>query len=66
MRKLLELRRDKGLSVRAAAEEIGVARATLERAERGESVYPGTAKLIADFYEVRVTEIWPVEEPVGR
>jgi lambda repressor-like predicted transcriptional regulator len=41
---------------------MGLARGTLERAERGDSVHPGTAKVIADFYGVKVTDIWPVED----
>lgn len=62
MTRLIELRLNRGLSVRQAAESIGISRATLERAERGESIHPGSAKLIADFYELRVTDLWPVPE----
>jgi lambda repressor-like predicted transcriptional regulator len=58
---LEEVRLNRGLSLRQAAEQIGIHRRTLDRAERGDSVHPGNAKLIADFYGVRVTDIWPVE-----
>lgn len=61
MTRLEELRLNKGLSARQAAQQIGLARETLARAERGEGVHPGSAKLIADFYGVKVTDIWPVE-----
>jgi transcriptional regulator with XRE-family HTH domain len=57
---LTEARLNRGLSLRGAAQAIGIARATLERAERGGSVHPGSAKQIADFYDVQVTDIWPV------
>jgi lambda repressor-like predicted transcriptional regulator len=53
-------RMDRGHSIRSAAAAMGVARATLERAERGQGVHPSSAKKIADFYEVKVTDIWPV------
>lgn len=58
----LEVERlNRGLSTREAARQIGIARGTLERAERQDRVFPSSAKLIADFYGVRVTDIWPVE-----
>lgn len=60
---LVSARLNKGLSVRGAARKIGIARETLAAAERDESVHPGTAKKIADFYGVQVTTIWPVDEP---
>lgn len=59
---LVAMRLNRGLSIRQAAERVGVARATLERAERGDGVHPGSAKLIADFYGVQVTDIWPVPD----
>jgi len=55
-------RLNRGLSLPKAAALIGVARGTLMRAERGEGVQAESAKRIADFYEVQVTDIWPVEE----
>jgi lambda repressor-like predicted transcriptional regulator len=55
-------RLNQGLSLPDAAAQIGISRGTLVKAERGDSVHPRQAKLIADFYKVRVTDIWPVEE----
>lgn len=55
-------RLDKGLSQRAAAEQIGISQAILLRAEDGLGVRPAHAKLIADFYGFRVRDIWPVED----
>jgi DNA-binding XRE family transcriptional regulator len=52
---------NRGLSVADAANEIGIARGTLVRAEAGEMPKPALAKKIADFYGTRVTDIWPVE-----
>lgn len=51
---------NRGLSLNEAAREIGVARGTLRRAENGEMPKPSQAKKIADFYGVRVTDIWDV------
>jgi transcriptional regulator with XRE-family HTH domain len=56
-------RLNRGLSVREAAKEIGVKPSTLRRAEHGDGVHPGTAKKIADYYGVRVTDIWPLPDP---
>lgn len=54
-------RLNRGLSLLDAATRIGVSRGTLARAERGLGVHPSSAKRIADFYDVQVTDIWPVE-----
>jgi len=59
---LKEARINRGLSLAAAAVEIGVARATLAATEDGHVPSPDVAKRIADFYEQRVTDIWPVQE----
>jgi len=58
---LLEERLNRGLSPSAAAAEMGIARGSLNRAERGLEVAPRVAKAIADFYGYRVTEVWPLE-----
>lgn len=58
---LLAERLNRGLSQADAAAEIGVARATLDRAESGLSVQPAKAKRIADYYGVLVTDILPAE-----
>jgi DNA-binding XRE family transcriptional regulator len=56
-------RLNSGHSLRSGAKVIGITRETLERAERGQGVHPATAKKIADFYGVQVTDIWPVDQP---
>ena len=64
---LAEKRLDKGLSLRAAAAEIGVSLDTLRRAERGARPQPGKRGLgeaaalrIAEFYGYRPSELWPI------
>ena len=56
-------RLNRGFSTRDAAEKIGVSQAILLRAEDGLGVRPAHAKKIADFYGVKVTDIWPVAAP---
>lgn len=61
-----ELRVDRinrGKSIRQHADDIGVAPHVLKYAERGGRPAHENAKKIADFYEVQVTDIWPVPEP---
>lgn len=56
-------RLNRGLSLTAAAEVMSVPLNVLSRAEAGEGMpHPSNAKKIADFYEVKVTDIWPVQE----
>ena len=55
-------RLNRGLSVAAAAKEIGVHRATLTSLESGARVHPESAKKIADFYGCQVTDLMPVED----
>lgn len=55
---------NRGLTISEVAETCDVARSTLVKAEGGEMPQPPQAKRIADFYGVRVTDIWPVPEPV--
>ncbi|MHB1950193.1 MAG: helix-turn-helix transcriptional regulator [Acidiferrobacteraceae bacterium] len=52
---------NRGLSQSDAAAEIGVSRGTLDRAERGLRIQTARAKRIADFYGVKVTDLWPVQ-----
>ena len=59
---LKEARINEGLSIAEAARAMGVARHTLRKVEEeGYMPEPATAKRIADFFERRVTDIWPVE-----
>jgi DNA-binding XRE family transcriptional regulator len=54
-------RLNRGLGIPDAAAAIGIPDHVLRYAEKGEGQpRPETAKLIADFYGVRVTDIWPV------
>jgi transcriptional regulator with XRE-family HTH domain len=54
-------RLERGLTLNAAAAQIGVSPDVLRRAELGEvTPHPGNAKKIADFYGHRVTDLWPI------
>lgn len=54
-----------GLSPEEIAEKMGVHSRTLRRAEQGHRPHPRHMKKIADFYGVKVTDIWPVDDPVA-
>ena len=54
-------RLNRGLTISAAAEMIGVHRATLTALERGQTVSPANAKLIADHFGCKVTDLMPVD-----
>lgn len=54
-------RLNRGLSVNDAAAAIDVPSHVLRYAELGNQPRPENAKRIADFYGVRVTDIWPAE-----
>lgn len=56
-------RLNRGLSLRQAAEAMGVPEQSIRRAEGGEGLTPGNAFKIARFYGYKVTDIWPVDEP---
>lgn len=53
---------DHGLSISAAAAEIGISHNTLTAAIRGHRLQPAKAKRIADFCGVLPSEIWPEEQ----
>jgi len=54
---------DKGLTVEQVAAEADVHPDTYRRAEMGIHVpRPGAAKRIADFFDLKPTEIWPIED----
>jgi transcriptional regulator with XRE-family HTH domain len=56
-------RLNRGLTVADAAGQIGVLPHVLRDAENlGTVPRPASAKLIADFYGLQVTDVWPVEE----
>lgn len=52
-----------GLTAKDAAKKIGIPDHVLRYAETTGQPRPATAKKIADFYGVKVTDIWPVGEP---
>lgn len=57
---------NRGLSAKAAADEIECDKQVLLNAERGVSVpRPQTAFRIAQFYGYKPTDIWPVEDEVA-
>lgn len=56
-------RRNRGLTLRELADEIGIDMHALRRAEQGGKPHPKNAKLIADHFGVQVTAIWPVSDP---
>jgi transcriptional regulator with XRE-family HTH domain len=60
----LKLRReriDRGWSVEQAAEKMALARSTLHRAESGGDVQPRSKFAIASTYDLKPSDIWPVE-----
>lgn len=58
------MRLDRGLTLQAAAKEMGIDRQVLSNAENGSTTpRADTAFKIADFYGYRVTQIWPVADP---
>jgi len=54
---LTEARLNRGLSVAAAAKEIGVHRRTLTALESGGRVLPDSAKKVADYFGCKVTDL---------
>lgn len=61
--KILQSERlNRGLSLRMAAEAIGVSLPVLSRAEAGGGLHPANKLKIAKFYGYEVTDIWPIRE----
>lgn len=59
-------RLNKGHSIRSLSDELNVHQHAIRRLEAGGSVHPATAKKIADYYGVKVTDIMPLErEPAS-
>lgn len=54
-------RLNRGKSQREMAEIIGVTRRVIQRAEDGSRPDLPNALLIAEYFGVRVTDIWPLE-----
>lgn len=54
-------RLNRGLSVEALAREAGVPAHVVRHAEAGGRPRPATALKIADYLELKVTDLWPLE-----
>jgi transcriptional regulator with XRE-family HTH domain len=62
---LRALRLNRGLSIRAAAREMGIEHMVLQRAEaRTTTPRPAHALKIASFYGLQVTDVWPLDSEV--
>ena len=51
-----------GFSIRGLADKLDIGEQSIRRLENGEQVHPATAKKVADFFEVRVTDLMPLEK----
>lgn len=58
---LREERVNRGYSIRALARELNVPEQTIRRAEVGQAPSIANAHKLAEFYGVKVTDLWPVE-----
>lgn len=54
-------RMNAGLSQRQLATKVGVGLETVRRLEAGAGAHPANAKKVADYFEVRVTDLMPIE-----
>jgi transcriptional regulator with XRE-family HTH domain len=63
---LAQARVNAGYSIRGFAREVGVSEQTLRRLEQGLGVRPEGAKLVADFFEVKVTDLLPSDQEPRR
>lgn len=54
-----------GLSQRALAETVGVKLPTIQRLEDGLGAYPANAKKVADYFDVQVTDLMPIEREIA-
>jgi transcriptional regulator with XRE-family HTH domain len=59
---LRSARLNAGFTIRGLAREIGIAEQTLRRLEGGEGAHPASAKKVADFFGVQVTDLMPFED----
>lgn len=61
---LRALRMNRGVTLARLSKETEVSVRTLIRLENGETTSPNadTAKRLADFYGVAVTDMWPVDD----
>lgn len=55
-------RMNRGMSVNDLAAATGIDRKAITRLEGGGGCYPATAKPIADYFGVKVTDLMPLED----
>lgn len=53
---------NRGLSQRDLADELGCSEESVRRIENGAVPRPKIGKKFADFYGVKFTDLWPLEE----
>lgn len=58
---LAEARLNRGLTQRGLADATGVPYPTIQRLEAGLGARPSNAKKIADYFDVRVTDLMPLD-----
>lgn len=58
---LTAARLNAGHSIRSLADQLGIGEQSIRRLENGEAIHPATAKTIADFFDVRVTDLMPIQ-----
>lgn len=59
---LSRARVNRGHTPRSLAAEVGIDARTLQRLERGEAVHPAKVKKVADYFEVKVTDLLVAEQ----
>jgi transcriptional regulator with XRE-family HTH domain len=59
---LAELRFNKGLTPEELGEECEVSGRTIRRLEDGGKPTASTAKKLADYFELRPSELWPLDD----
>jgi predicted transcriptional regulator len=59
---LTTARLNSGHSIRGLATHLGIGEQAIRRLEAGEPVHPATAKKVADFFGVRVTDLMPLSD----
>lgn len=59
---LVAARLNAGLTQRELAQATGVPYPTVQRLEAGLGARPANAKKVADFFEVQVTDLMPIEK----
>jgi hypothetical protein len=58
---LSSARVNRGHTIRSLANELRIDWRTLTRLEEGQPIHPAKAKLVADYFDVQVTDLMPIE-----